>query len=223
MSEECNVELVGITKIANKKMLEKLSTDSAEELIMYCARVSNPQNQDSGNPKLLNYCAKKQHWSIFEMANLSVEIKTSRAIAQQILRHRSFSFQEFSQRYAKVQDHVEYSARRQDNKNRQNSIDDLDEETQRWFRASQEAVWGVAQNLYDKAIDEGIAKECARFLLPVSAASTLYMNGTVRSWIHYIQLRTGHGTQKEHMDIANKIKDIFCEQFPIIAEALEWR
>lgn len=197
-------------------------TPNAEDTIMYCARVSNPKNQDSNNPKLLTYCANHGHWSIFEMANMVVEIETSRAISAQILRHRSFSFQEFSQRYAKVQGFKVYEARRQDQKNRQNSIDDMDADTKDWFKSAQEAVHAHANSMYDAALAKGIAKEQARFLLPMASSTRLYMNGTVRSWIHYLKLRTGHGTQKEHMDIANQIMTIFMNQFPNTSEALGW-
>lgn len=194
-------------------------TNDAEKTIMYCARVSNPKNQQSTNSKLLNYCIKHGHWSIFEMANMVVEIETSRAISAQILRHRSFSFQEFSQRYAEVLDVEYYKARRQDDKNRQNSIDDMSPEDLMWFENAQITVADVARRHYEKALEMGIAKEQARFLMPMSSSTKLYMNGTIRSWIHYIDLRTTPGTQKEHRDIAKDIKKIFKEQFPIIAEA----
>ncbi len=198
-------------------------TPQAEETIAYCARVSNPENQD--NPeigKLLSYCVKQAHWSIFEQANMVLEIVTSRGIAPQILRHRSFSFQEFSQRYAVSNSFVLCSARKQDLKNRQNSTDDLDPTVQEWFQNAQNEVWELCHKRYHEALEKGIAKESARFLLPLNAQTKLYMNGTVRSWIHYIQLRTGHGTQLEHMQIANACKKIFCEQLPVIAKALGW-
>lgn len=197
-------------------------TPDAESTVMYCARVSNPKNQDSKNSKLLNYCIKHGHWSIFEMANMVVEIETSRAISAQILRHRSFSFQEFSQRYAEVQGGEIYEARSQDQKNRQNSIDNMSEEDKLWFDKAQRSNVARSIELYEEALSKGIAKEQARFLLPMASSTKLYMNGTVRSWIHYLKLRCGNGTQKEHMDIANAIKDIFCQEFPTIAEALEW-
>lgn len=197
-------------------------TPDAEKQIMFCARVSS-SNQDSTNTRLLNYCIKHGHWSIFEMANMCLEIETSRAISAQILRHRSFSFQEFSQRYAKVQGFQEYQARRQDETNRQNSIDDMDNEDLTWFKVAQQRVNQEAANLYQEALDRGIAKEQARFLLPMSSTSKLYMNGTIRSWMHYLQLRTGNGTQLEHIEIADKAKQIFKEQLPIISEALEWK
>lgn len=197
-------------------------TPDAEKTMMYCARVSNPKNQDSENTKLLDYCIKNNHWSVFEMGNMIVEIKTSRAIAQQILRHRSFCFQEFSQRYAEAQGFEEYDARRQDTKNRQNSIDDMSEEDKQWFYEAQNEVTDLANSLYHQALDKGIAKEQARFLLPLSTTTKLYMNGTVRSWLHYLDLRCGNGTQLEHKQIADKIKEIFIEQFPNIAKAKNW-
>lgn len=197
-------------------------TPDAEKTMMYCARVSNPANQDSTNTKLLDYCIKNQHWSVFEMANIVVEIETSRAIAQQILRHRSFSFQEFSQRYAEANGQEVYPARSQDEKNRQNSIDDLPEEEKDWFLKAQELVNNAANDLYNRALERGIAKEQARFLLPLSTTTKLYMNGTVRSWLHYLDLRTSNGTQLEHKEIAEAIKKIFIEQFPNIAKAKEW-
>jgi len=198
-------------------------TSEAEKTIMYCARVSNPKNQNSDNPGLLKYCAKHEHWSIFEMANMVVEIQTSRAISAQILRHRSFTFQEFSQRYAEVPGVEYYEARSQDPTNRQNSVDDMDQKTKDWFLAQQKHAHLQAQIYYEEALQMGIAKEQARFLLPMASSTKLYMNGTVRSWIHYLGLRTGNGTQKEHADIAKAIKVIFCEQFPVIAKALEWQ
>ncbi len=198
-------------------------TPKAEEIMAYCARVSNPQNQD--NPeihKLLGYCVKHGHWSVFEQASMVLEIATSRAISPQILRHRSFSFQEFSQRYAASDNAVMYRGRRQDQKNRQNSTDDLEEETQKWFLNSQNEIWELSYRKYKEALEKGIAKECARFLLPLNTGTRLYMNGTVRSWIHYIQLRTAHGTQLEHMKIAEGCKKIFCEQFPSVSASLGW-
>lgn len=197
-------------------------TPDCEKTMMYCARVSNPANQDSTNTKLLDYCIKNNHWSVFEMGNMIVEIETSRAIAAQILRHRSFSFQEFSQRYAEVRDFEVYEARRQDTKNRQNSIDDMAEEDKLWFESAQKNIRDISAQLYNKALDLGIAKEQARFLLPLSATTKLYMNGTVRSWLHYLDLRTANGTQLEHKEIAEAIKKIFIEQFPVIAKAKEW-
>ena len=196
-------------------------TSNAEKTIAYCARVSNPRNQNSDNiEKLLSYCIKNNHWSIFEQANLIIEIQTSRAISPQILRHRSFTFQEFSQRYSETTNKITYQARRQDIKNRQNSIDDLNEEVSEYFIKSQEEVWSLAYDRYQNCLEKGIAKECARFLLPSQSMTRLYMNGTVRSWIHYIELRSGNGTQIEHQEIANQCKEIFSEELPIIASSL---
>jgi thymidylate synthase (FAD) len=198
------------------------ATPDAEQTIAYCARVSSPKQESDEWAPLLAYCIRNHHWSIFEMANMVVEITTSRAIAQQILRHRSFSFQEFSQRYAAASDFYVYEARRQDTKNRQNSIDDLSQEDRLWFSTVQVDHGEAGFKLYQEALERGIAKECARFLLPLSTETKLYMNGTLRSWIHYLQLRTTPGTQLEHLEIAEEIKLVFAEQFPAIAEALEW-
>lgn len=198
-------------------------TPGAEALMAYCARVSNPQNQD--NPKiegLLGYCAKHGHWSVFEQANMVLEIQTSRAIAPQILRHRSFSFQEFSQRYAEADDFVMTEARRQDHKNRQNSFADLDAETRFWFQKSQADVWEFAYAKYQEALRMGIAKECARALLPLNTVTKLYMNGTIRSWIHYIGLRAEASTQLEHRLIAEKCREIFVRELPAVSKALNW-
>jgi len=198
-------------------------TANAEEIMAYCARVSNPVNQD--NPefsRLISYCIKHGHWSIFEQANMVVEINTSRAIAAQILRHRSFAFQEFSQRYAEADHFIEYGARRQDQKNRQNSLDDLSDDTKLWFVQAQKSVWESAYGQYQEALKRGIAKECARTLLPLGTATRLYMNGTVRSWIHYIQLRTEVGTQLEHREVAEACRQVFVKNFPVVAQALAW-
>jgi len=198
-------------------------TPDAEKTMAFCARVSNPENQDNPESgKLLNYCIKHGHWSVFEQANIVLEVETSRAIAPQILRHRSFSFQEFSQRYAPASSCVIYGARRQDTKNRQNSTDDLPSETTAWFEKAQREVWSLAYQKYEEALGKGIAKECARALLPLNTKTRLYMNGTVRSWIHYIELRTGHGTQLEHMKIAQAAKDIFKRELPAVSKALGW-
>lgn len=203
-------------------------TPDAEEIIAYCARVSNPSNQDNHQTvdKLLGYCIEHGHWSIFEMANLVLEINTTRSISPQILRHRSFSFQEFSQRYARVSDlggidlpHL----RRQDTKNRQNSFDDLSAEQTQLFYRRIASHYAEAEDLYQEMLSRGVAKECAREVLPLSSPTRLYMNGTVRSWIHYIQLRTTPGTQLEHQQIADSAKTIFCQQLPIIARALKWK
>lgn len=203
-------------------------TPDAEQLMSYCARVSNPNNQDNQNyAKLLKYCIDHGHFSVFEQAFMTVEINTTRGIAAQILRHRSFTFQEFSQRYADAtllgENIPLFELRRQDIKNRQNSIDDIDNEIVVKWNSKIREHFAKAKSLYDGMIADGVAKECARFVLPLATPTRLYMSGTVRSWIHYIQLRSANGTQKEHMIIANNIKDIFIDQFPTIAEALNWK
>ncbi len=195
---------------------------SPEGLIAYCARVSSPHQETPDYEKLLAYCIKHKHWSVFEMVDMSVEIVTSRAISPQILRHRSFQFQEFSQRYAEVQEIERYEPRRQDSKNRQNSLDDLDESTKKWFDDAQERVAGLALEQYNSALEKGIAKECARALLPMATRTKLYMKGSVRSWIHYLEVRTDKSTQQEHREIAIEIKKIFMAQFPVTAAALGW-
>ena len=202
-------------------------TPDAEKTIGYVARVSNPNNQD--NPKvagLLKYCIKHGHWSVFEQAHMTVEISTTRGLAAQILRHRSFTYQEFSQRYADssmLAKEIPLPAlRRQDDKNRQNSIDDIDPLMQQDFEIKMQRHFVDGMKLYKEMLDAGIAKECARFVLPLATPTKLYMTGSIRSWIHYIDLRSAHGTQKEHMDIAEACRDIFIEQFPITAEALEY-
>ena len=202
-------------------------TPDAEKTIGYVARVSNPKNQD--NPKvagLLKYCIKHGHWSVFEQAHMTVEIETTRGLAAQILRHRSFTYQEFSQRYADssmLAKEIPLPAlRRQDDKNRQNSIDDVDPLMQQDFEIKMQRHFIDGMKLYKEMLDAGIAKECARFVLPLATPTKLYMTGSIRSWIHYIDLRSAHGTQKEHMDIAEAVRGIFIEQFPIIAEALEY-
>ncbi len=194
----------------------------------YVARVSNPNNQE--NPKvagLLSYCIKHNHWSVFEQAHMTVEIETTRGIAAQILRHRSFTYQEFSQRYADssmLADTIPLPAlRRQDTKNRQNSIDDIDEFKLQKYQMLMQDHFTKAMDLYQQMLGDGIAKECARFVLPLATPTKIYMTGSVRSWIHYIELRSANGTQKEHMDIALDVKRVFCEQFPICAEALDWK
>lgn len=197
-------------------------TPEAEKHIAYTARVSSNNQDNPEIEKLIRYCIKHGHWSIFEMATMCVEIETSRAIAAQILRHKTFSFQEFSQRYAEAQDFEYSDARRQDKKNRQNSIDDIPEEDQEWFKVAQLEVSRLSESLYKEALSKGIAKECARFLLPLNTKTRLYMHGNIRSWITYFMVRCGPETQKEHRDIANAIKGIFCEQFPVIAKSLEW-
>ncbi|AAX46996.1 thymidylate synthase [Cyanophage P-RSM3] len=202
-------------------------TPDAEKLIGYIARVSNPKNQE--NPEvagLLRYCIKHGHWSIFEQASMTVEIETTRGIAAQILRHRSFTFQEFSQRYADTNllaDEIPmFDLRHQDTKNRQNSTDDVPYNKKKDLEYKIAEHFVEAMDLYNELLGNGIAKECARFVLPLATPTRLYMTGTVRSWIHYIQLRGGHGTQKEHMDIAHAIEDIFIKEFPITSEALEF-
>nr|AIA18977.1 Thymidylate synthase complementing protein [uncultured bacterium] len=198
-------------------------TPNPEATMAYIARVSNPSNQDNPDyEKLLGYCIKHQHWSVFEHSTMSVEIETSVAIATQILRHRSFTFQQFSARYAKVSEREIYEARRQHDNNRQLSTDDLDEATKKEFLMAQECLWESATIFYEKMIEKGVAKECARFLLPQMAKTRMYMTGNCRSWIHYIQLRTAEGVQKEHRDIALDIKKIFVEQYPTVSKALGW-
>lgn len=197
---------------------------SKEDVISYVARVSNPSNQnnEATAPKLLQYLIRHKHWSPFEHAFMTVEISTSRAIAAQILRHRSFVFQEFSQRYAEVSGYEYYEARRQDLKNRQNSIDDLSEEVKNWFTDAQNQISILSDSLYKTALKEGVSKEQARFLLPLSTKTTMYMTGNVRSWIHYLELRAGPETQLEHRHIANGIKVMFVESFPNTSKALGW-
>lgn len=193
-----------------------------EGIIAYCARVSSDNQTNPDYAKLLSYCITHKHWSVFETANMTVEIETSRAVSAQILRHKSFFIQEFSQRYQQVSDFELYEARRQDLKNRQNSIDDMSEDTKEWFKNAQESVWKQSKELYDEALNKNIAKEQARFLLPLSTKTKLYVTGNVRSWIHYLQVRTDSSTQKEHRDIASEIKEIFKGQFPITSKALGW-
>ena len=202
-------------------------TPDAEKNMAYVARVSNPNNQENPNyAKLLGYCIKHNHWSVFEQSFMTLEIETTRGLAAQILRHRSFTYQEFSQRYADSSLLAETipvpELRRQDTKNRQNSIDDIDQYTQQQYERKIKIHFDAAMNLYQEMLNDGIAKECARFVLPLATPTRLYMSGSCRSWIHYIQLRSANGTQKEHMDIAEACKKIFAEQFPTVAEALEW-
>ena len=202
-------------------------TPEAEKTIGYVARVSNPYNQE--NPKgagLWKYFIQHQHWSIFEQAFMTVEIETTRGLAAQILRHRSFTFQEFSQRYADTNllaDEIPmFDLRSQDLKNRQNSNDDVPQNKKQDLQEKIAEHFVQSMDLYNELLANGIAKECARFVLPLATPTRLYMSGSIRSWIHYIDLRSAHGTQKEHMDIAEGCRDIFKEQFPIIAEALDW-
>ena len=210
----------------NKKVKLISVTPDAEKHIAYVARVSNPKNQENEKfSGLLKYCIKHGHWSIFEQSFMTLEIETTRGIAAQILRHRSFTYQEFSQRYAdsNLLGEVELpELRRQDTKNRQNSIDDLDPEVVEKLNKQMNTLFSSALSLYNQMLEKGIAKECARFVLPLATPTRIYMTGSARSWIHYINLRSGHGTQKEHMDIANECKSIFVEQFPSVAEAMEW-
>ena len=202
-------------------------TPDAEKTMAYIARVSNPSNQDNEKfAGLLKYCIKHNHWSVFEQSSMTLEIETTRAIAAQILRHRSFTFQEFSQRYAdstKLGEIPIPELRRQDEKTRQNSTNDLDEFVKQKLELQMKTLFSSATALYQQMLEEGVAKECARMVLPLCTPTRIYMTGSCRSWIHYIELRSAHGTQKEHMDIAQACKTVFLEQFPIVSEALEWR
>ena len=202
-------------------------TPDAEKHMAYVARVSNPNNQGSDNfSGLLRYCIKHQHWSVFEQAFMTVEINTTRGLAAQILRHRSFTFQEFSQRYADtnlLDSRIPVpELRSQDSKNRQNSNDDIPQEKKEEYQALIARHFSDAMDLYNALLDKGVAKECARFVLPLATPTRIYMTGSVRSWVHYIDLRSAHGTQKEHMDVAEGVRKIFTEQFPVVSEALEW-
>ena len=202
-------------------------TPDAEQTMAYVARVSNPNNQENPNyAKLLGYCIKHNHWSVFELAFMTLEIETTRGLAAQVLRHRSFTYQEFSQRYADSsllsQTIPLPELRSQDTKNRQNSIDDVDPFKKQKYEMKMQQLFTRSMDLYREMLDDGIAKECARFVLPLATPTRMYMSGSVRSWIHYITLRSANGTQKEHMDIAEACKKIFVEQFPTCAAALEW-
>ena len=199
-------------------------TPDAEKTMGYVARVSNPNNQE--NPKvagLLKYCVNHQHWSVFEQAFMTLEIETTRGLAAQCLRHRSFTYQEFSQRYADsslLADEIPMiDLRRQDTKNRQNSIDDIDPFVKQEFEIKIKKHFEEGMKLYKEMLELNIAKECSRFVLPLATPTRIYMSGSCRSWIHYIQLRSANGTQKEHMDIAEECKKIFVEQFPTVSEA----
>jgi thymidylate synthase (FAD) len=210
-----SVKLIGVTH----PVMVNSSMNDAQGLIAYCARVSNPANQEnSETDKLLSYMIRNQHWSPFEMVNVVMEIETTRDIARQILRHRSFSFQEFSQRYAEVTEmHPPREARLQDTKNRQNSIEVDDEELQGLWDDIQLNLLLDAEEAYKWAIENGIAKEQARVVLPEGLTmSRMYMNGTLRSWIHYVELRCGNGTQKEHREIAEACKEILVQEFPFL-------
>ena len=202
-------------------------TPDAEKMMAYIARVSNPSNQQNENyAGLLKYCIKHNHWSVFEQSSMTLEIETTRGLAAQILRHRSFTFQEFSQRYAdtKLLDTQipVPDLRSQDTKNRQNSNDDIPQEKKEEYQALIARHFEDSMNLYNSLLENGVAKECARFVLPLATPTRLYMTGSCRSWIHYINLRSAHGTQKEHMDVVEKARSIFVEQFPSVSEALGW-
>jgi thymidylate synthase (FAD) len=217
------VKLIAITQGAGE-----LIEQNAQEVISYIARVSNPNNQlnfDTASG-LLRYCIKHEHWSIFEHAFMTLEINTTRGVAAQVLRHRSFTFQEFSQRYADTNLLADKPAvpdlRRQDTKNRQNSIDDFGDYVKLGMQAEIQEYFQKGQDLYNSLLNRGVAKECARFVLPLATPTRIYMTGSCRSWLHYIELRSANGTQKEHMVIAENCKEIFKEQFPTAAEAMGW-
>ena len=201
-------------------------TADPEQTMAYIARVSNPNNQDNENyAGLLRYCIKHEHWSVFEQSFMTLQIETTRGLAAQILRHRSFTFQEFSQRYAdsNLLGEIELpELRRQDVKNRQNSIDDLDPAIVDKLEKQMNTLFSSSLSLYNQMLESGVAKECARFVLPLATPTRLYMTGSCRSWIHYIKLRSANGTQKEHMDIANACKYHFKTQYPTVSAALEW-
>ena len=201
-------------------------TPDAEKMMAYIARVSNPKNQDNQDfKKLIQYCINNEHWSVFEQAYMTLQIETNRGIAAQILRHRSFTFQEFSQRYADSSQLGEIpipELRRQDKKNRQNSISNLPTNVSKDFQERIEVQFKETLNLYQEMLEKGVAKECARFILPLATPTRIYMTGSCRSWIHYINLRSGHGTQKEHLIIANQCREIFSQQFPTVSIALNW-
>jgi thymidylate synthase (FAD) len=197
------------------------STANGEDLIAYMARVSNPNNQDNPSySKLIKYLIDHKHWSPFEMVNMCVEIETTRSVAAQILRHRSFSFQEFSQRYAVAERAQPTNIRRQDKSNRQNSIDDVDPYTVQDFQVKQSLLFDMSYKLYDEMLQAGIAKECARDVLPLATPTRMYMNGTLRSWLHYCDLRCGNGTQKEHKDIADQCKLLVQDAYPVVYDAM---
>lgn len=233
----CEVRLVSTTQVDEEYidyLVNELPEKDQEEiknllnnkegLMAYVARVSSSDQLNTKYAGLLKYCIQHKHWSVLEMIDVCMEITTSRAIAAQILRHKSANFQEFSQRYQSLgkNDFIIYEARRQDNKNRQNSIDDLSPEVKEWFAKAQQDVWNVSYMLYEQALKNGIAKECARFLLPLNTKTTIYMKGPMRTWIHYLDLRSGNGTQKEHMEIAIAAKEIMKKKFPIVSEAMGW-
>lgn len=202
-------------------------TPDAEQTMAYIARVSNPSNQNNEKyAGLLGYCIKHNHWSVFEQSSMTLEIETTRAIAAQILRHRSFTFQEFSQRYADssmLANKIPLpELRRQDTKNRQNSINDLDAFDVQNLEIQMQTLFDSSMALYQQMLERGVAKECARNVLPLCVGTRIYMTGSCRSWIHYVNLRTANGTQKEHMQVAESCKEIFIEQFPTVSEALGW-
>ena len=202
------------------------TTPDAEKTMAHIARVSNPNNQDNPNyAGLLRYCIQHEHWSVFEQSFMTLEIETTRGLAAQILRHRSFTFQEFSQRYAdsNLLGEIELpELRRQDVKNHQNSIDDLEPAISDKLQKQMITLFSSSLALYNQMLESGVAKECARFVLPLATPTRLYMSGSCRSWIHYINLRSAHGTQKEHMDIANACKEVFMENYPTVSAALDW-
>ena len=220
-----NVKLISYSKPSRELVSEGLY--DVQELIAYCARVSNPSNQfnTETSAKLINYLVKHQHWSPLEMVSACLEINTTRDIARQILRHRSFSFQEFSQRYADPTQDLEFilrEARLQDTKNRQNSIEVSDAARQAWGNAKQQFIINYVKETYTEALNKGLAKEQARAILPEGlTGSRMYMNGTLRSWIHFIQVRSGNGTQKEHMLIAQEVAKVIAEIFPLATEFVE--
>jgi len=232
-----SVKLVSYTKIDEEYLKSLMSEVDAtdphsnefivniqtpEGLAAYCARVSSPNPYNHEYSKLLKYCLKHGHFSVFEMINVTFEINTTRMISSQILRHKRLFFQERSQRYQQVSDYTITDARRQDAKNRQNSIDDLDEDTKTFWESTQNMLNKKAFQYYQMALDKGIAKEIARSILPLSTNTTMYANGTLRSWIHYVNVRASKETQKEHRDIAIAIRDILIDKYPSIAEACEW-
>ena len=218
-----SVKLIAITQGAGD-----LVNKNAQEVISYIARVSNPNNQLNFDTSagLIKYCIKHNHWSIFEQAYMTLEINTTRGIAAQILRHRSFTFQEFSQRYADTNLLTDVPSapdlRRQDNKNRQNSIDDFGDYMKLTMQKEITDYYEKGQKLYNSLLERGVAKECARFVLPLATPTRIYMTGSCRSWVHYIDLRSAHGTQKEHMEIAENCREVFSSQFPDVAQALGW-
>lgn len=198
-------------------------TPDAEKTMIYIARVSSDNQDNPDYSGLLKYCLDHHHWSVFEHAHATVEIETSRAIAAQILRHRSFCFQEFSQRYSEPDGFELYHARRQAEKNRQSSVDDLPENVAFWWHSEQLVTWDICMHTYEEAVNKfGIARECARMILPLNTTTRLYMTGNIRSWIHYIQLRTARDTQLEHREIALAIRDLLKPELPVISEAMGW-